>query len=75
MKEAAGIPLTPSTQLGLARLSTLVLNRRGPAPLIASSLARRYHSSFAIAIFGCVVISPLATAMRKDNANQNISGD
>ena len=57
------------------QLSSLIAG--GPAPLIAASLANRYHSSSAIAIFilGCAVISLLATAMLKDNTNKDISGD
>lgn len=56
------------------QLSSLIAG--GPAPLIAASLASRYHSSaIAIFILGCAVISLLATAMLKDNANKDISGD
>ena len=48
----------------------------GPAPLIASSLLSRYRSATPIAvfIFGCAIISLLATAMLKDNTNKDISG-
>jgi MFS family permease len=55
------------------QLSSLIAG--GPAPLIASSLLRRYHSATPIAIFvfGCAVISLLATAMLKDNTNKDIS--
>jgi metabolite-proton symporter len=55
------------------QLSSLIAG--GPAPLIASSLVSYYHSSFAIAIFilACAVISLLATAMLKENANKDIS--
>ena len=53
------------------QLSSLIAG--GPAPLIAASLASRYHSSaIAIFILGCAVISLLATAMLKDNANKDI---
>ncbi|HYL35062.1 MAG TPA: MFS transporter [Bryobacteraceae bacterium] len=47
----------------------------GPAPLIASSLLSRYRSATPIAvfIFGCAIISLLATAMLKDNTNKDIS--
>jgi hypothetical protein len=57
------------------QLSSLIAG--GPAPLIASWLMSRYHSPFAIAlfIFGCAVISLLATAMLKDNTNKSISAD
>ncbi len=57
------------------QLSSLIAG--GPAPLIASSLINRYHSAtpIAIFIFGCAIISLLATAMLKDNTNKDISGD
>jgi MFS family permease len=57
------------------QLSSLIAG--GPAPLIASWLMSRYHSTSAIAIFifGCAVISLLATAMLKDSTNKNISDD
>jgi MFS family permease len=57
------------------QLSSLIAG--GPAPLIASWLMSRYHSTLAIAIFifGCAVISLLATAMLKDSTNKNISDD
>jgi MFS family permease len=57
------------------QLSSLIAG--GPAPLIASSLMSRYQSasSIAIFIFVCALISLLATAMLKDNTNQDISGD
>jgi metabolite-proton symporter len=57
------------------QLSSLIAG--GPAPLIASWLMSRYHSSWAITVFvfGCALISLLATALLKDNTNQNISGD
>ncbi len=55
------------------QLSSLIAG--GPAPLIASWLMSRYRSSLPIAacIFGCAVISVLATAMLNDNTNKNIS--
>jgi len=48
----------------------------GPAPLIASSLVSRDHSASGIAlfIFGCALISLIATALLKDRTNQDISG-
>ena len=57
------------------QLSSLIAG--GPAPLIASGLMSRYHSDFSIAIFifVCAVISLLATAMLKDNTNQDMSDD
>src|SRR5258706_7589803 len=57
------------------QLSSLIAG--GPAPLIASSLVSRYRSAtpIAIFIFGCAVISLLATAMLKDNTNKDISRD
>ena len=57
------------------QLSSLIAG--GPAPLIAASLVSRYHSASPIAmyIFGCAVISLLATAMLKDSTNKDISGD
>jgi len=57
------------------QLSSLIAG--GPAPLIASSLVSRYRSAtpIAIFIFGCAIISLLATAMLKDNTNKDISRD
>ena len=55
------------------QLSSLIAG--GPAPLIASSLISRYHSATPIAlfIFGCAIVSLIATAMLKDNTNKDIS--
>jgi MFS family permease len=49
----------------------------GPAPLIASSLVSRDHSAWGVAlfIFGCAIISLIATAMLKDRTNQDIPDD
>jgi MFS family permease len=57
------------------QLSSLIAG--GPAPLIATTLLSRYRSATPIAIFilVCSIISLLATAMLKDNTNQDISGD
>jgi metabolite-proton symporter len=57
------------------QLSSLIAG--GPAPLIASYLVSRYHSSTPIAafIFACAIITLLATAMLKDNTNKDISVD
>ena len=57
------------------QLSSLIAG--GPAPLIASSLLSRYHNVRAIAIyvFGCSLLSLLATAMLKDNTNREMSDD
>jgi MFS family permease len=57
------------------QLSSLIAG--GPAPLIASSLMSRYRSATPIAvfIFGCAIITLLATAMLKDNTNKDISDD
>jgi MFS family permease len=57
------------------QLSSLLAG--GPAPLIASSLVSRYHSASAIAVFvfGCAIVSLLATAMLKDNTNQAMCDD
>jgi hypothetical protein len=56
------------------QLSSLIAG--GPAPLIAAALLSRYHSAWPIAIFifGCAIISLIATAMLKDRTNQDISG-
>jgi metabolite-proton symporter len=55
------------------QLSSLIAG--GPAPLVASWLLSRYHSATPIAafVFGCAVVSLLATAMLKDYTNQDIS--
>jgi metabolite-proton symporter len=55
------------------QLSSLIAG--GPAPLVASWLWGRYHSSTAIAvfIFVCAAIALPATAMLKDHTNQDIS--
>lgn len=47
----------------------------GPAPLIAFSLLRRYHSATPIAVFilGCAIVTLLSTAMLKDSTNKDIS--
>jgi MFS family permease len=57
------------------QLSSLLAG--GPAPLIASSLVSRYHSASAIAlfVFGCAIISLLATAMLKDSTNKAMCED
>jgi metabolite-proton symporter len=57
------------------QLSSLIAG--GPAPLIAAALLGRYHSPTPIAIFilVCAIISLCATAMLKDNTNQDISDD
>jgi MFS family permease len=49
----------------------------GPAPLIASSLVSRDHSAWGVAmfIFGCAIVSLIATAMLKDRTNQEIPDD
>ena len=54
-------------------LSSLIAG--GPAPLIAFSLLSRYRSATPVAmfIFGCAIISLLATAMLKDSTNKDIS--
>ena len=56
------------------QLSSLIAG--GPAPLIATSLLGKYHSARPIAffIFGCAIVTLLATAMLKDNTNKDISG-
>jgi metabolite-proton symporter len=55
------------------QLSSLIAG--GPAPLIASSLMRRYHSATPISLFilGCAIVTLFATAMLKDNTNKDIS--
>jgi metabolite-proton symporter len=54
------------------QLSSLIAG--GPAPLIASALMSRYHSSMPIAlfIFACAIISLIATSMLKDHTNKDI---
>src|SRR2546421_10719777 len=49
----------------------------GPAPLIAAWLYAEYHSGYAIAlyIFGCAVITLIATAMMKDYTGKDIEGE
>jgi MFS family permease len=56
------------------QLSSLIAG--GPAPIIASSLVSKYRSAtpIAIFIFGCAILSLIATAMLKDNTNKDISG-
>jgi len=55
------------------QLSSLIAG--GPAPLIASALMGRYHSSRPIAlfIFACAIISLIATSMLKDHTNKDIA--
>jgi MFS family permease len=55
------------------QLSSLIAG--GPAPLIASWLLNRYRSPTPIAmfIFGCAIVTLLATAMLKDHTNRDIS--
>ncbi len=57
------------------QLSSLIAG--GPAPLIAASLLSHYHSAWPIAvfIFGCAIVSLIATAMLKDRTNKDISDD
>jgi metabolite-proton symporter len=57
------------------QLSSLIAG--GPAPIIASALMSRYHSSQAIACFilACAVISLIAAGMLKDHTNRDISDD
>jgi len=47
----------------------------GPAPLIATSLLSRYHSSTPIALFilACSLISLFATALLHDRTNQDVA--
>ena len=54
------------------QLSSLIAG--GPAPLIASALMSRYHSSMPIALFilACAIISLIATSMLKDHTNKDI---
>ncbi len=55
------------------QLSSLIAG--GPAPLIATALFSRYHSSTPLSVFVlvCAIISLTATAMLKDRANQDVS--
>jgi len=55
------------------QLSSIIAG--GPAPLIASSLMKRYHSATPIAVFIaiCSVLTLIATAMLKDNTGRDIS--
>ncbi len=48
----------------------------GPAPIIASSLLRKYHSATPIAIFilGCSIVTLGATAMLRDHTGRDIDG-
>jgi hypothetical protein len=57
------------------QLSSLIAG--GPAPIIASSLFSRYHSSTPIAIFilACAVITLIAVAMLKDHTNKEMADD
>jgi MFS family permease len=57
------------------QLSSLIAG--GPAPLIAASLLSRYHSAWPIAvfIFGCAIVSLIATAMLTDRTNKDISNN
>jgi metabolite-proton symporter len=57
------------------QLSSIIAG--GPAPLIATALMGRYHSSTPIALFilCCAVISLFATAMLKDNTNRDLTND
>ncbi|HMJ63600.1 MAG TPA: MFS transporter, partial [Bryobacteraceae bacterium] len=57
------------------QLSSLIAG--GPAPLIATALLSHYHSAWPIAvfIFGCAIVSLVATAMLKDRTNEDISHD
>ncbi len=57
------------------QLSSLIAG--GPAPLIAAALTRRYSSATPIAIFIliCSIVSFIATAMLKDNTNNEIAND
>jgi MFS family permease len=49
----------------------------GPAPLIATWLFGRYHSSYAIAIYiaACALLSLIATAMMTDYTGKDISSE
>jgi MFS family permease len=57
------------------QLSSLIAG--GPAPLVASWLLNRYGSATPISvfIFGCAMISFIATAMLKDHTNKELSYD
>ena len=56
------------------QLSSLIAG--GPAPLIATALFGRYHSSTALSVFilVCAIISLIATAMLKDYSKRDVSG-
>ncbi len=49
----------------------------GPAPFIAAALFAAFHSGYAIAlyIFGCCLISVVATSLLTDHTNKDISSD
>jgi MFS family permease len=55
------------------QLSSLIAG--GPAPLVAASLLRKYHSATPIAVFvfACAIITLIATALLKDHTNKDIS--
>jgi len=55
------------------QLSSLIAG--GPAPLIATSLLSRYHSSTPISLFilACSVITLLATSQLQDRTNQDVA--
>src|SRR5579862_1371237 len=57
------------------QLSSLIAG--GPAPLIATALLNRYHSATPIAlfVFGCAIVSLLATAALRDHTNKPLSAD
>lgn len=57
------------------QLSSLIAG--GPAPLIATYLAFRFHSGFAVAVYVavCAVISFIATATLPDYTNKDISSE
>jgi len=49
----------------------------GPAPLIATWLYGKYHSSYAVAVYilACAVITLIATALMKDYTGKDIEGE
>ena len=57
------------------QLSSLIAG--GPAPLIATSLMKKYQSSLPIAgyIFICALLSLFATAMLKDRTNKDLADE
>ena len=67
----------PPLQRRVARLSTLVSDRRRARPADCVSLLSHYHSATPIAIFilGCAITSLIATSMLTDRTDQDISGD